>query len=218
MPANNKYNKRDPVTVSLGPGMIYAFETNVDTDERAALGHVAVTGNYPAGAYIGANSPKPRRARRLSATGWNESFCAETPAILTALKAAGWQISKRPKRRAIIPATLASARVTTVFVQIAGIKYAWNIPRETFVKIGQATLTALGVETATAADTNTLVWGATIPKPARVQFILAAGGAGTPIDGQDILSTFCTPSIEDSLPAGWKVITPRVVFDTAAAG
>jgi hypothetical protein len=89
------------------------------------------------------------------------------------------------------------------------------MPRETFTKITQATLTALGVETATAADTNTLVWGATIPKPARVQFILAAGGTGTPIDGQDVLSTFCTPSIEDSLPAGWKVIKPRVIFDAA---
>jgi hypothetical protein len=218
MPANNKYNKRDPVIVPLGPGLAYAFETNVDSDERAVLGHVPVAGNYPAGAFVGANSPKPRRARRLGSTGWNESFCAETPAVIAALKAAGWQVSRRPKRRAIIPATLASARVTTVFVQIGGIKYAWNMPRETFVKIGQATLTALGIEVATSADTNTLVWGASIPKPARVQFILAAGGAGTPIDGQDVLSTFCTPSIEDSLPAGWKVIKSRVVFDTAAAG
>lgn len=217
MPALNKYNRRDPVTVALGPGLIYAFATNVDTDERTALGHTAITGNYPAGSFIGANSPKPRRARRSTPTGWNSSFVSETPALITALKAAGWQVSRRPKRRAIIPSTMVSARVTTVFVQIAGIKYAWNMPRETFTKITQATLTALGVEVATQADENTLVWGATIPKPARVQFILAAGGTGTPIDGQDVLSTFCTPSIEDSLPAGWKVIKPREVFNTVAA-
>ena len=213
MPALNKYNRRDPVTVSLGAGVIYAFETNVDTDERTALGHTPITGDtYPPGSFIGANSPKPRRAKRRVSTGWNSSFVAEVPAIIAALKAAGWQVSRRPKRRAIVPATMVSALVTTVFVQIAGIKYAWNMPRETFTKITQATLTALGVEVATQADTDTLVWGASIPKPARAQFILAEGGTGTPIDGQDILSTFVTPSIEDSLPAGWKVIKPRVVF------
>lgn len=213
MPALNKYNKRDPVTVPIAPGVIYAFETNVDTEERVGLGHTPITGAYPPGAFIGANSPKPRRARRLTATGWNSSFCAETPAVITALKAAGWQVGRPPKKRAVIPATLASARVTTVFVQIAGIKYAWNMPRETFTKITQATLTLLGVETATNADTNTLVWGASIPKPARAQFILTTGGTGgTAIDGQDILSTFVTPSIEDSLPAGWKIVKPRIVF------
>lgn len=212
MPALNKYNRRDPVTVTLGPGVIYAFETNVDTNERVALGHTAITGAYPAGSFIGANSPKPRRARRLSATGWNSSFVAEDPTTITALKADGWQVSRLPKRRAIVPATMVSARVTTVFVQIAGIKYAWNMPRETFTKITAAVLTSLGVEVATQADTNTLVWGAGIPKPARAQFIVTAGGTGTPIDGQDILSTFVTPSIEDSLPAGWKIIKPRVVF------
>ncbi len=212
MPALNKYNSRDPVTVSLAPGLIYAFETNVDTEERVALGHTPITGAYPPGSFIGANSPKPRRARRLSATGWNSSFCAETPTIITALKAAGWQVGRPPKKRAIIPSTLLSARVVTVFVQIAGIKYAWNMPRETFTKITQAILTLLGVEVATNADTDTLVWGSTIPKPARAQFILTTGGTGTPIDGQDTLSTFVTPSIEDSLPAGWKIIKPRVLF------
>lgn len=212
MPALNKYNRRDPVTVTLAPGVIYAFDTNVDTDERTALGHTAITGAYPPGSFIGANSPKPRRARRLTATGWNSSFVAESPTIITELKAAGWQVSRLPKRRAIVPGTMASARVTTVFVQIAGIKYAWNMPRETFTKITAVVLTSLGVEIATAADTNTLVWGASIPKPARAQFILATGGTGTPIDGQDVLSTFVTPSIEDSLPAGWKIIKPRVVF------
>lgn len=212
MPALNKYNRRDPVTVTLAPGVIYAFETNVDTGERASLGHTAITGAYPAGSFIGANSPKPRRARRLTATGWNSSFVAENPTTIAALKAAGWQVSRPPKRRAIIPATMVSARATTVFVQIAGIKYAWNMPRETLTKITPQVLTSLGVEIATNIDTNTLVWGASIPKPARAQFILAAGGTGTPIDGQDILSTFVTPSMEDSLPAGWKIIQPRVVF------
>ncbi|MCC3473981.1 MULTISPECIES: hypothetical protein [unclassified Microcoleus] len=214
MPALNKYNKRDPVTVPLGPGLLYAFETNVDTEERASLGHTAITAAYPPGSFIGANSPKPRRARRLTATGWNSSFCAETPAVITALKAAGWQVGLPPKKRAIIPLTLVSARVVTVFVQIAGIKYAWNMPKETFNKITQATLTLLGVEIATNADKDTLVWGSTIPKPARAQFILTTGGGGanTPIDGQDTLTTFVTPSIEDSLPAGWKIIKPKIIF------
>ena len=212
MPALNKYNKRDPVTVTLGPGVVYAFETNVDTEERVSLGHTAVTGAYPPGSFLGANSPKPRRARRLSSTGWNSSFCAEVPATIAALKANGWQVSRPPKKRAIVPATLASARVVTVFVQIAGIKYTWNMPRETFTKITPAVLTSLGVEIATNADVDTLVWGSRIPKPARAQFIVTASGTPAPIDGQDVLTTFVTPSIEDSLPAGWKIVKPKILF------
>ena len=213
MPALNKYNRRDPVTVTLAPGVIYAFETNVDTDERITLGHTPITGAYPPGSFIGANSPKPRRARRLGATGWNSSFVNESPATIATLKTNGWQVSRLPKKRAIIPSTMMSSRAITVFVTIAGIKYAWNMPRETYTKITPATLTLLGVENATQADVATLVWGSSIPKPARAQFVLTSvSGPGTPIDGQDLLSTYVTPWIEDSLPAGWKVIKPRVVF------
>lgn len=213
MPALNKYNRRDPVTVPLGTSMLYAFTTNVDLNERVALGHNAVTGLYSIGSFIGANSPKPRRARRLGPTGWNSSFVAEVPATIAALKAAGWQVSRPPKRRAIVPSTLASARVTTVYVSIGGIKYAWNMPRETFVKITQDVLTSLGIQIPTQLETDTLVWGSTIPKPAKAQFIVATGGTGTPIDGQDLLTTFVSPTAEQSLPAGWKIIKPKVLFN-----
>ncbi len=206
MPALNKYGQRDQVTVLIAAGVNYVFETNVDTEERVALGHVAVTtGTPPVGAFLGANSPKPRRARRLSETGWNSSFCAE--ASVAALKAAGWQVGRAPKKRAII--TGAASRSLTVYVTIGGIKYTWNMPRETYNKITPGIATTLGIQVATSADTDTLVWGSSTPKPARVQATLTGG---TVIDGQDILTTFCSATAEDSLPAGWRVIAPRIVF------
>jgi hypothetical protein len=214
MPVLNKYSERDTVVVAIAPDVNYVFETNVDKDERNALGHVAVVaGASTIGAFLGANSPKPRRARRLTSTGWNSSFCAE--ASVAALKAGGWQVGAKPKKRAVI--TSAAARSITVYVAIGGIKYAWNMPRETYNKITAATATDLGIKVATEADTETLVWGSTKPKPARVQTILTGGlgpvaPGGPVIDGQDVLTTFCSVAAENTLPAGWKVIAPRVTF------
>lgn len=202
----NKYNTKDEVSVPLDNGLIYIFETNVDTEERVALGHTVVPATVPPLAFKGGNSPKPRRARRLTADGWNSSFCAATPAsVITALKAAGWNVSKRPKQRGII--TGSTSRALTVYVDVRGIKYAWNMPRETYTTIGTAAITALGISLATGADIPTLVWGASLPRPAKAQFFNPAG----PGNG-DTLSTFVGQAQEDSLPAGWKLIAPRLMF------
>jgi hypothetical protein len=202
----NKYDTKDEVSVTMDNGLIYVFETNVDTVERTGLGHVTLPAIVPALAFKGGNSPKPRRARRRTADGWNSSFCAATPAtVVTALKTAGWQVGKIPKRRGIITGT--TARATTVYVTVRGIKYAWNMTVESLNTMTQATATALGIERATAADIPTLVWGASIPKPAKVQFFNTAG----PGNG-DFLTTFVGQAQEDNLPAGWKLIAPRIMF------
>ena len=202
---DNKYQTRDAVSVPLATGLIYVFSTNVDTEERNNLGQTALPAVAPALAFMGGNSPKPRRASRRTVDGWNSSFCSATPAILTALKTAGWRVSKTPKSRGIITGT--TARAVTVYVTVRGIKYAWNMPQETRVKITAATMTALGIQVATAADIPTLVWGASLPRPAKAQFFLAAG----PGNG-DTLSTFVGQAQEDSLPAGWKLKSPRLMF------
>lgn len=205
---NNKYQNRDEVAVAMENGLIYVFETNVDTTERVALGHTAIAGTVPDLAFKGGNSPKPRRARRLTADGWNSSFCAESPAtVITALKTAGWQVGRTPKKRGII--TGATARAVTVYVTVRGIKFAWNLPAETRASITDATMTALGIEVATAADVSTLVWGASLPRPAKVQFKRTTTPLG---GGSDILTTYCGQAQEDNLPAGWKIIQPRLKF------
>jgi hypothetical protein len=201
----NKYNTRDLVSVPLSNGLVYVFATNVDTDARTILGHTTVPATVPALAFQGGNSPKPKRARKLTADGWNSSFISSTPATVTAAKSAGWQISNSTKSRGLVPTS--GARATTVYVTVRGIKYAWNMPNETRDTIKQAVLTTLGVEIATAADLPTLVWGATLPRPAKAQFFNALGPGGG-----DVLSTFVGQAEENNLPQGWRLIRPRITF------
>jgi hypothetical protein len=201
----NKYDNRTLVSVPLSNGLLYVFSTNVDAVARTALGHTVVPATVPALAFQGGDSPKPRRAKRLTADGWNSSFISATPAVIAAAKTAGYQVSKMEKRRGRVPAS--GARATTVYVLIRGIKYAWNLPNESIATITQATLTALGIEIATAADEATLVWGASLPKPATATFFSAAGPGGG-----DQLSTFVAQTKEDTLPTGWRIKTPRIMF------
>lgn len=201
----NKYNTRDLVSVPLSNGLVYVFATNVDTDARTILGHTTVPAVVPALAFQGGNSPKPKRARKLTADGWNSSFISSTPSVVTAAKTGGWQISNPTKQRGLVPTS--GARATTVYVTVRGIKYAWNLPNETRDTITQAVLTALGVEIATTADLPTLVWGATLPRPAKAQFFNPLGPAGG-----DVLSTFVGQAEENNLPQGWRLIRPRITF------
>jgi hypothetical protein len=201
----NKYDTKDLVSVLLGNGLVYVFSTNVDAPARTVLGHTAITGIVPALAFQGGDSPKPRRAKRLTADGWNSSFISETPAVIAAAKAAGYQVSRAGKRRGRVPTS--GSRATTVYVTIRGIKYAWNLANESLATITQATLTTLGINIATAADENTLVWGASIPKPATVTFFSPVGPGGG-----DQLSTFVEQSKEDTLPTGWRIKSPRIMF------
>jgi hypothetical protein len=201
----NKYDNKDLVSVPLSNGLIYVFATNVDTAARTLFGHTPVPNTVPALAFQGGDSPKPRRAKRLTTDGWNSSFIAATPAVITAAKAAGYQVSRSEKRQGRVPTS--GSRATTVYVTVRGIKYAWNLPNESIATITQATLTALGIEIATAADEPTLVWGASLPKPAKATFFSAAGPGGG-----DNLSTFVGQAQEDSLPVGWRLKSPRIMF------
>jgi len=201
----NKYDNKVLVSVPLENGLTYVFQTNVDTEARTALGHVVVPAVVPALAFQGGNSPKPLRAKRLTADGWNSSFITSVPATIATARAAGWQIERYSKRRGLVPA--AGTRATTVYVTVRGIKYAWNMPNESIATITQASLTGLGIEIATPADLPTLVWGASIPSPAKATFFSAAG----PGNG-DRLSTFVGQTQEDSLPTGWRIIRPRITF------
>lgn len=201
----NKYDNKDLVSVPLENGLIYVFATNVDSVARTALGHTPVPAVTPALAFQGGNSPKPKRARILTADGWNSSFITSVAATVATAKAAGWQVQKTTRKRGLVPTS--GSRATTVYVTVRGIKYAWNMPKESIATITQASLTALGVNIATAADLNTLVWGASTPVPAKATFFNPAGPGGG-----DNLSTFVGQAEEDSLPTGWRLVRPRIMF------
>lgn len=204
---NNKYNPKEEVFVPLPNGLNYVFQTNVDAVARTALGHTALPTPVPALSFSGGNSPKPRKARILTADGWNSSFMAETPALIATLKTGGWQIQRPSKTQGII--TGSAARAVTVYVTVRGIKYAWNMASETRAALTDATLTALGINVATTADIPTLVWGASLPRPAKVEFKRTTA----PLGGtSDTLSTFVGQAQEDNLPAGFKIKKPRLMF------
>lgn len=201
----NKYDNKVLVSVPLDNGLQYVFTTNVDSAARTALGHAVVPATVPALAFQGANSPKPRRARKLTADGWNSSFITSVATTVAAAKLAGYQVSGTPKKRGLVPTS--GARSTTVYVVVRGIKYAWNMPNESITAITPATLTLLGIEIATATDLPTLVWGASLPRPAKAKFFNPTGPGGG-----DVLSTFVSQAKEDSLPQGWRLIKPRIMF------
>jgi len=195
----DKYASRELVWVNpfAGSTIKYGFLTNADAGVKGALGHVEVTGAYPDGLVIGANAPKPPRASRLRATGTESSYC-DADAVATA-RAAGWRVSPGKVRIGS-----SKKKSKTVYVTYTGgIKYAWNMPNDTYAKIG-ADLAALGIQLATSADED-LVFGARYPRVPRV--IKPIFGTDT----VDNVSTFCDPQKLDSLPEGWS--TARASID-----
>lgn len=183
------------VTPFTGSTIKYGFMTNADTGTRTALAHVEVTGAYPTGLVIGANAPKPPRAKKLTATGTESSFCdAEGVA---AARAAGWRIS-----RGKIRIGASGSKSKTVYVTHEGNKLAWKMPNFLHANI-TGDLVGLGIALATSADKD-LVFGARFPVLPRVGKISATFNKYT---------TFCDPSKLDSLPTGWSSVRASVDSD-----
>lgn len=177
------------VTPFSGSTTKYGFLTNVDSAAQTALGHTAVTGNYPTGLVIGANAPKPPRAKKRFATGWESSFVS-TGSVTTA-KAAGWKVSAGKVRTGA-----SSAKAKTVKVTFQGNELAWKMPNYLYTKIS-ADLAALGIQDAASTDLD-LVFGARYPILPRVaKFDDATGNR---------YSTFCDPDALDNLPTGWTTV------------
>lgn len=188
--------RRDPkrlVYVPLGD-IKYGFGTNIDEADSNTLGHVAVPGDYPDNFVLRANAPKPPRATRLRTTGTTTSFI--DPARAGEIRTLGWNISGRRRIRAGGGNGLHS---TPVYVNIGGIKYAWNMPNDTYQAIA-GDRTGLGIQDAQPSDTD-LVWGASFPKPPVVGKLVIGGGTDT-----TRYSTFADDTVLDNLPAGWSKI------------
>ena len=148
-----------------------------------------------------ANSPKIPRISVVVGNRKKTTLCSPTVA-----DAQGNTVNRNllmPKRtfKQIASAT---AKVVSCYVEIYGIKYAWNMPRWQYDKI-TGELDALGIKVATRTDEDTLVWGASAPKPARVQKFDSAGE-----DGGNTYGTFCSLAKENDLPEGWTIVSGSV--------
>lgn len=190
----NKYDKRTLVQVNpfANSGIAYGFNSASTSAQQTDLGQVVVDlGAPPAGLVIGANAPKPGKASKKLTTGTVSSFY--DIAKVATLKAADWVIVSRPTIRRAKTQKLAKAVVIT----IGTLKYAWNMPNDTFAAVG-ADLAGLGIALADANDKN-LVWGASYPKLPRASTFLSSGTGGG-----NIISTYVDPAKLNSLPAGWS--------------
>ncbi|MDX2254676.1 MAG: hypothetical protein NW214_04090 [Pseudanabaenaceae cyanobacterium bins.39] len=168
----------------------YGFRTTVKESTSTTLGHQALTVDTPvAGLIFKANSPKPRRASRRTATGLESSFVA--PSAIAAAVAAGFNITKaRPNGRKSV-----SQFQIPVYVTVNNVKYAWGMRKTQKTKLGD-NFAALGIKEATGAEAD-LVFGASFPKPPRVQSITIQGKGDKAVSLSS--NTFYDPSKESSL-------------------
>jgi hypothetical protein len=185
----NIYGPRELVWVTpfTGSSIKYGFMTNVDESVNTILGHTSVTGAYPAGLVIGANAPKPPRAKKRFTTGVESSYCDAEAAPLA--RADGWKIS--PGR---IRLGSSGSKSKTVYVVHETNKIAWRMPSYLYAKLAAEDLTGLGIKVAAATDKD-LIFGVRYPQLPRVTKFDATADAN--------YSTYCDPSKLQSLPAGW---------------
>lgn len=166
----------------------YGFRTTVKDSTSTTLGHQALTASTPvSGLIFKANSPKPRRASRTTASGVESSFVA--PAAIVAAIAAGYDIVKaRPNGRKRNTRFQAA-----VYVTLNGVKYAWGMRKTQQAKLG-ANFGALGIKPTTGLEDD-LVFGASFPKPPQARSLTVKGGVTLSS------STFYDPSNEAQVKA-----------------
>lgn len=124
------------VAVSM-PGannVLYGFNTKVDTADSATLGHIdIVTTNPTLPVLFGCNSRKPMTARKIKATGEQNSSFIDNDAIATA-KAAGWDV-----RSSNVTLYKATARSQRFKVKLAsGVFFGWKCNTATASRLNAA--------------------------------------------------------------------------------
>lgn len=199
MGSQTKYNKKRLVFVNLkaevpgagpvagAPAFAYGFPTNIKAGDGTELGHQAVDiAAPPAKFVIGTSFPKPARASVRKGLYFVSSF-ADISAYAT-LKTAGWSVT----RSRSLPPVITGDRpfVTTIYVEVRGIKYAWQRPKTILTNTNAADLGTLGHNEPTIAEYDELVFGAEFPRPARASIIVAAAGSGP----TKRISTFANPT------------------------
>lgn len=186
MARNLRSRRLVTVTVSQAlPSLRYGFRSRLRDSERSRFGQTVVdsTENVT-GLVIGANAPKPARAAKKAATGWEGSYCSHS--VIATLKTAGYRITAGKATR---KPRAANSISKVVYVTVNGVKYAWYSPSSTV----SANTGGVGIKDASPSD-NDLIFGAEFPKPPRYKIIV----------GDDSFSSFIDPSnIDQATTANW---------------
>lgn len=163
----------------------YGFRTTLEASKGTILGHQTLDASTPVtGLIFKANHPKPKRASKTFATGTNSSYIA--PSAIVAAIAAGWDIVKAKSNGRKSKSTFQ----VPVYVTVNGVKYAWGMKKSQKAKLG-ANFATLGIKEVTGTEQD-LVFGASFPKPPRVQSLTLSGkgASGTSVSS----NTFYDPS------------------------
>lgn len=179
----------------------YGFRTVIDASKGTILGHQALdVSTTVTGLIFKANSPKPKRASKTFATGTESSFIA--PSSIAGAVAAGWNITKsKPNGR-----KSKSTFQIPVYVTVNGVKYAWGMRKTQKTKLG-ANFATLGIKEVTGTEQD-LVFGASFPKPPRVQSITTKGSGANATSISS--NTFFDPSNEGSIPSSFRTYPGQV--------
>ena len=203
------YNREEiysvPISMKGGATLTYVFGSKQDMSGLTAdLGITAIAdpSAIPAtGVFTGASSPKPPRASQVVGTKRKSSFC--DAAVASTKKEDGVRI-QYPKNTARAIHTIDDAAlVVSVFVELDGIKRAWNMAKAQYALIS-ADFTELGIEPCTDADIAEYVWGCEAPYPAKVKRVNATG-----VQGGDVYTTFCSEAKENNLEK-WVKVANRI--------
>jgi hypothetical protein len=169
-----------------GSPIKFGFYTNIDQAQSQQLGQAPVN-TFANGFILGANAPKPARARKRFASGIVSSFIS-APNVASA-RGQGWSVGRGSYR-----AGGATPKGKAVYVTIGGIKYGWVMPNSTAQRMG-GSLAQLGIREGRSTDKD-IVFGASYPKPPQASRSVASSG------GTSTLTTFYDPTV--TLPAGWR--------------
>lgn len=202
------------VPLSLIPGLMYGFRTDVADATSTALGHVDAldaSGNYIRGVAFGVNSPKPPKAKKFFGTGtkkFESSFVA--PARIDPARADGWVVTPGKVGRArstafsklvYVDHKLADpvdAAGTTAALEGIVVRYAWRMPLYQYNKLTATDKTTIGLSDASPDDVRTLLLGLNSPKPGRASKTITVDGR------QQTITTFVSHNKRDSLANGWS--------------
>lgn len=174
-----------------GSTVNYGFATNIDSTDSTEAGHQDVSA--ATGIVIfGANSPKPARGKKLATSTVPHAVTTFIDADKVATPSSGWIVIARAKFRGIGSGSFSKA----VYVTFNGYKYAWNMAKRLYDKIGSTDLTAMGIQDCDPKNYKDYLWGSNSLKPPRASNTTAS------TSGVDVLSTFYDP--DKTLPSGWS--------------
>jgi len=181
------------VTMAAYTTLKYCFKSRLDSSKRPDFGQEVIlpTITSVAGFILGANRPKPARASKKIASGYEGSYCSHSK--IKELLAAGYSVTPAVASRKGRSTLLTKSS----YITINGVKYAWN--RSTTVEKEPQEYPANCDIKAPTKDDGDLVWGATFPKPAKVKYIDPGTG--------NSFGSFCDPLKVDSLDANnWVTV------------